>query len=209
MTDSRSKNEIDYEGEESLRDAIPRGEGGDVQDNATTDVLSADDVYTTLSNRRRRYVLDHLKKSKGPVSLRELSESVACRENGITPVELTRQQRKRVYTALHQTHLPKMDDLGIVRYDRHRTTVELSDEMRGVDVYLEIVPTGHFTWSQYYVLLAGLVGALTLALQEHLLPVWFDGILLSWFTVALFGLSAVVHYVQSRSIRIGTDDPPI
>lgn len=70
------------------------------------------DVYHVLSNARRREALAELWAQPEALSLRELSERIATTESGESPAP--RALRESVYNALHQTHLPKMDDLGLV-----------------------------------------------------------------------------------------------
>jgi hypothetical protein len=94
-------------------------------DGAADAELTRDELFGTLSNERRRHVIETLKgrPTGEAVALRDLTEVVACRETGKPPEELTYRERKRVYTALHQRHLLKMNDLGAVEYDRDRGVV--------------------------------------------------------------------------------------
>lgn len=48
-------------------------------------------------------------------------------ENDTTVKRLSSDQRKRVYIGLYQCHLPKMDKLGVVEYDKNRGRIELQD----------------------------------------------------------------------------------
>ncbi|QDX39990.1 hypothetical protein [Salarchaeum sp. JOR-1] len=168
--------------------------------------LTPDDVFRTMSNQRRRYAFDYLRDADSPVPLRDLSEHVAALENDVTPPELTRQQRKRVYTALHQTHLPMMDSLGVVEYDQHRTTVQLTAAAREVEVYVEVVPEHHFTWAEYYGLLAAFAAAVALAVQQGIAPDWLTNSLLVWLSALSFGVSALVHHLTSRTLRVPSQE---
>ena len=99
-----------------------------------------------LSNQRRRYVLYYLNHRPGPVSLRDLAEQIAAWENDCTIDDLEYKQRKRVYTSLHQTHLPKLDEMGIVNYDRDAGTITLADRASDLDAYLELVGERTADW---------------------------------------------------------------
>lgn len=77
-------------------------------------------LFELLANDRRRYVLHYLSQRIGAVSLDDLIEQVARWED-----ESTRNRRERILTDLHHTHLPKLTDAGVVRYDFERETVEL------------------------------------------------------------------------------------
>lgn len=76
--------------------------------------LSQDQVFEVLKSPRRRYALYYLRREGGIVELSDLTDQVAVWENDTTPSGLTSEQRKRVYISLYQTHLPKLDDAGIV-----------------------------------------------------------------------------------------------
>lgn len=127
--------------------------------------LSASDVYDLLSNARRRYVLCHLME-RSKASVRELSRRIAAWENDVEVSVVSSKQRKRVYTALHQTHLPRLDEFGVVEYDRDRGEVYARERLNIFEPYLERdEPDGH-DWPRYYagigvatmVLAVGIIG---------------------------------------------------
>lgn len=82
--------------------------------------LEREEILDILSNRRRRYALHYLKWNGCETPLRELAEHVAAWENEREADQLSYAERKRVQNALHQFHLPKMDDHGFVEYDTRR-----------------------------------------------------------------------------------------
>lgn len=98
--------------------------------------LTQDVVFDILSSARRRYVLYQLRTEDGPVELTELAEDVAAWENDTTVDELTKQQRKRVYVSLYQTHVPKLEDAGLVQYDQDSGEVRLTQAANDIDQYL-------------------------------------------------------------------------
>lgn len=67
-----------------------------------------------LQNRRRREALGHLNDCGGPVSTRELADWVAAREHETTPEALRPEERQRVYISLYQSHLPVLEEHGVV-----------------------------------------------------------------------------------------------
>jgi DNA-binding transcriptional ArsR family regulator len=171
--------------------------------------LSSDDIYDQLSNRRRRYALHYLKQAGEPVTVRDLAEQVAAWENDTTVAELGSQERKRVYIALYQSHLPSMDEAGIVDYDEEGSTVELADAIATTDVYMEVVREEDIPWDIYYLGLSAAMGAL-LALA------WFDVRPftqvpdLGWGLVVLvsFAASAFVQLFYRRRMQLGDEGPP-
>lgn len=80
-------------------------------------------AYGVLSNPRRRAVARHLLDLGHGVDIGELAEAVAAWEHGVERSRLTGAQRKRLYVPLHQTHLPKMQEAGLLRYERPRGDV--------------------------------------------------------------------------------------
>ncbi|MFC6718117.1 hypothetical protein ACFQGT_10805 [Natrialbaceae archaeon GCM10025810] len=99
--------------------------------------LSRDEVFHILQTRRRRDVLRYLREADGPVELRDLAEQVAAWEHGTTVDGLSSGQRQRVYISLYQSHLPKLDNRGIVAYDKDRGIVERRPRAAELDRYLE------------------------------------------------------------------------
>ena len=159
-----------------------------------------------LSNARRRYVLHYLKQRNGagPVSLRELVDQVAAWEFNTTIDQLESSDRKSVYTSLKQTHLPRLDEFGIINYNESRGHVELTEQADEVQLYLEYVPADDITWSQYYLGLSGLCAFLVAA-------VWLDVPLLgalSWAMLAIafvgmFIVSSFIHMYMLQRNRLG------
>jgi len=86
--------------------------------------LSKDDIFGILQNQRRRYALKYLLAEDRRVALGELAERIAAWENDKTLNEITYSERKRVYVGLYQCHLPKMDDVGVVDFNRDRGHVD-------------------------------------------------------------------------------------
>jgi DNA-binding transcriptional ArsR family regulator len=103
--------------------------------------LSQDTVFEALANSRRRAALHYLDDNDGTADIGDLAEHIAAEENGVRIVELDSSQRKRVYIGLYQCHLPKLDEMGIVDFDKHRGTVVLDGEAAAeVFPYLRLDP---------------------------------------------------------------------
>lgn len=171
--------------------------------------LTKDDVFSMLSNRRRRLVLHHLHRQSGAASVRGLSKQVAAWENGVSLDELTYKQRKRVYTSLHQTHLPKLDDIGVVVYDRDRGSVELTDKAIELEPYLHIQSEPTETWSVYYLALAGLSALVVSFAWIGLFPFpMLPDIVYAALITVIFAVSATVHTYQIRSATVDPDTAP-
>ena len=176
---------------------------------AGDDPPSRDDVFDVLANRRRRYALHYLRRQGEAVALSDLAEAIAAWETGKATADLSSKERKRIYTALQQFHLPKMDEKGLLVHDRHRGVVSLVETTTGLDVYLDVVPANEIPWGLYYLGLSALsVVLLTgLRLDPFLLGVLPDLVWIGCF-VAVFVGSAVAHTCYSRRMRLGAEDTP-
>ena len=169
--------------------------------------LPRDDVFDILSNPRRRCIIHYLKcHDDRRVDLRELVEHVAAWENDTTVEQLGTDERKRVYTALRQSHLDRMADVGIIEYDSDRGHVELTEDAREVELYLERVPERDIPWSEYYLGLSGVGGALVAATWMGAFPfAELGGLALAAILITVFAVSAVVHTYRSAKNRIGSE----
>jgi hypothetical protein len=183
------------------------GESGETRTPAGGSI-SREDIFEVLSNERRQQVLNYMKHREGEsVQLRELVDHVAAWENDTTIEHLDSSARKCVYTALRQSHLPKLHEYDIVEYDARRGEVELTDAAREVQMYMEYVPRHDIPWSHYYLGLSGVAALLTLVTWGGIGPFGgLGGLPLAGILVALFATSAAVHTYQSRQNRLGSDE---
>mgnify|MGYP006299891791 CR=1 FL=1 len=170
--------------------------------------LAETDIHHVLSNQRRRLVLDLLAETDdGELTARELSELIAEKETGESPPP--RNIRQSAYVSLHQTHLPKMEEFGIVAYDDAAKTVSLTDSASQVNVYMETVPRYGISWSEFYCL-AACLGLLLVAASAIGVPALSAVGSLNWAVAVLVLIGGAATYQtaqQGSSIlhRIGTD----
>jgi hypothetical protein len=139
-------------------------ESTEVTDDDESDVepLPLDSVFELLKNQRRRHTLRFLKDAEGSVTLSDLAEHVAALENDTTPRELSSDQRKRAYVGLYQCHLPKMDELDAVEFNRDRGLIELGPNAAQLEPYLDTDDGGERieAWPTYYLGFAATAGVL-------------------------------------------------
>lgn len=135
--------------------------------------LSLDEIYHLLQTKRRRDVLRYLREADGPVRLRELAEQVAAWEQDTTVERLSSDERQRVYISLYQSHLPKLDNHGIVDYDKDRGRVEATSRTSQLDSYLEPPQAASSSerWPQRYAATIGLCALLVAAIGAGLVPI--------------------------------------
>ena len=171
-----------------------RRQGGD---------LSKSDIFQLLQNERRRYVIQYLRRNGGPVDLGELATQVAAWEYDCDCPDISKKQRKRVYTTLQQTHLPRMDEVGIVAYDADEGTIERTPHTDELTVYLEIVPGREFPWREYYLSLGAVSLAILATLWGGIYP--FTAIpTLVWATLLalVLTISAAYHTFLGRELTL-------
>ena len=184
--------------------------GGAETTTSTTQRLSEDELFEMLSNARRRYVMHTLIREGDRVDVGSLSEQIAAWEDDRTLDEITSKDRKRVYTALQQTHLPKMDRAGVIDYDHNRGTVAPTQELENVEIYMDVVRGREIPWSDYYIGLTALIAIVLGGTALGIAP--FTAVpSTAWmaFVVVTLAVSAVAHRYFSRRNRLGlTAEPP-
>jgi hypothetical protein len=159
--------------------------------------IDPEEVHDVLRNDRRRLTLQYLKQRLEPVEVRELSERVAELEVGESPPP--RNIRQSVYNALNQTHLPKLEDAGLVEFDTDRKIVSLREAARELDVYMNVVTPIGISWDAYYRSL-GVLGLMTVVAADTNVPLFASVDSLVFATVFLFAFAASTSY-QLWSMR--------
>jgi DNA-binding transcriptional ArsR family regulator len=167
------------------------------------DGLSDDEIFDVLQNERRRYVLQYLRQHGGPVTLGDLASHVAAAEYDCAFEDVSSAQRKRVYTTLQQSHLPRMDEAGIIAYDGDEGVITTTPQTQELTVYLEIVPEGEFPWREYYLSFGAISLAVMVVLWAGVYPFTLIPPLV-WATVmaALLTASALYHTFVARELTL-------
>lgn len=153
-------------------------------------------IHFILSSPRRRETLAFLSKSGSKTTVRELSEYVAVRETGENPPP--RQVRETVYVSLIQTHLPALEEVGVIQYDHETKEVVPLERSRDLRVYMEVVTRFGITWDEYYRYLGVLALLVVLATQLSV-PVVSAVDTLVWVTLFLVVFAASTAY-QFKSL---------
>ena len=161
--------------------------------------LSRDRVFDILSSPRRRYVLYYLREHGGPVELTDLAEKLAAWENDTTVADLSPQARKRVYVSLYQTHVPKLQEAGLIDYDSDSGELSTAADDSSVDPYLGS-PTTDRPWYLYYLVVTVSSLGFLAAVVVGLLPVSLTvtaGVVIGGFLL-LAAVHAVVDYRETQ-----------
>lgn len=172
--------------------------------------LTKSEIFDLLRNQRRRFVLHYLKNHPDePVTIGDLADRVASWEYDVPIRAVSSTQRKRVYTTLQQSHLPKMDKAGILEFDADRGTVRSTNVLGDITIYMEILPGREFAWHEYYIGLGAICSALMAAVWADIYPFTFAEPII-WGTVisAALTISAAVHVYFQRRMGIGSSDSP-
>ncbi len=158
--------------------------------------LSKSDIFGILQNDRRRCVLEILHK-KGNQSIRSLSEEIARLEAGEDHPKST--IRKSIYVSLLQTHIPKMENLGVINYDQENDFVELLPAASNFDIYMETVKKGDIPWSHFYIGLSILAVVGSVIIYLGLLKLVTSN---QWmlFISSLFMAASIAHMCHVRKL---------
>ena len=146
--------------------------------------LTESDIHDVLRNERRTHMLKTLQREQGTLPLREISEHVATLETGENPPP--RNVRESIYNSLHQTHLPKLDEMDVIIYERDRKLVTLADGSDQVSLYMEPIPKYGITWAAYY-LTVGALALSVIGLSSTGMPIFAALPVIIWATL-FFGL---------------------
>jgi hypothetical protein len=156
--------------------------------------LSKSEIFGVLQNDRRRCVLEILR-NQGKQSIRSLSEEIAYIESQTE--EPKSNLRKSIYVSLLQTHIPKMESMGIILYNREQDIVELLPASRDLDVYIETVKKGNIPWSQFYLGLSIFTSISNLVIFIGVIN-WISINTWMFFTNGLFIVASLAyrHYIH-------------
>lgn len=166
---------------------------------ATSEFRSTE-IHSLLSNERRQHVIEFLRKAGGTMSTGELARRIAIAETGESPPP--KNIVKSVDVALHQTHLPKLDDAALVVYDTDSMTVELLERGEEVGVYMETVKRPAIAWSEFYLGIS-VLGLLLIIAAEVGVPV-LAAIGSLWLASATFVaiLASTVYHTSRQGTSI-------
>jgi hypothetical protein len=167
----------------------------------TESALELDQVFEILKNQRRRYVLKYLNEVEDTVSMSDLAEEIAAWENDKEVSQLSSSERKRVYVGLYQCHLPKMDSMDVVSFNKPRGLIDRGSNAEVFDEYLQTEASDEDpAWHRVHATTAGasaVVLAAAFALQAVVAApvVAVAGVLV---VAANLGVSAV-HFQRERT----------
>jgi len=95
---------------------------------------TTDAIFAALSPPGRRYILTYLLRSDGYVTMTDLVDYVMERAHPVRSEEF----RRRIAVQLTHTHLPKLDEDGLVNYNMERQLVSPTDKTELAGPFLKI-----------------------------------------------------------------------
>jgi DNA-binding transcriptional ArsR family regulator len=105
---------------------------------------SLDTVFQILSNRRRRFVLHFLTEVDDSVGREELARRIATWEQNQDIGDVPSDEVARVTVSLDHSHLPRLEDSGIVSYDREEREVTTTAAIERFLPYLDLARSEDF-----------------------------------------------------------------
>ncbi|MFH5801814.1 hypothetical protein [Haladaptatus sp. CMAA 1911] len=178
--------------------SYPEGETGQRTDQT---IQQMEDAYDVLANARRRKLLEILNSHGESIEVSKLAGLIAAWENNSSVDEISCREQKIVYTALTQRHLPRLERMNVVDYDKRHQTVRKTEK---VNIVLQHstprpVPTHH--WEIYY-LLGGILASVIIA--NTLLGIFpvFDILIpiMNVVVIAIFTLISIAYAYSDSSI---------
>ncbi|WP_458206479.1 DUF7344 domain-containing protein [Haladaptatus sp. NG-SE-30] len=99
--------------------------------------MSLKTILDLLANRRRRYILYHLREHETAV-VESLIEYVRAKERDGRAVTPSPTKQKRLRIELLHTHLPKLANADVVRFERPDEYVEYDVQSEAFELFLEL-----------------------------------------------------------------------
>jgi hypothetical protein len=128
------------------------------QSSRSTESLDSDELFYLLGNDRRRSTVEALARDRRTIEVSDLADEITGEEDG---------SYKSVYVSLQQSHLPQLDEHGVIRYDREAREVSRGPNFDEIAAYVTPDQSRTQRWQVY---LVGAVVALAATGSSALLP---------------------------------------
>jgi len=120
----------------------PSSSSNPFPESVTSDDRTPEDVdaiFACLASHQRRLLIEHLSETSGPVVVEELVQYVSKGEDSRTTGTPRDERLAEVTITLLHTHLPKMDEAGMVDLDHETKTVQKGDRFSTAVSLLEVI----------------------------------------------------------------------
>lgn len=102
--------------------------------------LETETIYTLLADERFRAVLEALRAAES-TSADELGRRLAASDRSVEASAAGRPDRRAITVELIHYYLPKLDDHGVVEYDRSDATVTTGRNFDDIEPFLDRIET--------------------------------------------------------------------
>lgn len=97
------------------------------QHNADNNLNRVDVIFGALTDHRRRLALYYLQEQEGVGDFGSLVNQVASWERNQPIRAISDEDRYHVKAEFHHSHLPKLEELGLVEYDQRSGAIRYAD----------------------------------------------------------------------------------
>ena len=158
------------------------GKTTDCESNQGDDSIQQNELFQLLANRRRRLAIRILSSGPTTVELNELSIAVAALEKGVDKSDVSYEMKRNVYQTLKRTHIPQLEQSGLVTYDDESHSITVNDNIHRVCLFITTSDRGRRPWYHYYLYLSVLAFIFLAGTYTNIYP-------FSLFSVSLIGLA--------------------
>jgi len=95
-----------------------------------------DVVLDLCSDKHRRIVLGVLATQRRPLTLDDLTKAIVKHNHHEPLRELSGETMTQIRSEIHHRHAPRLEDAGLIEYDRERHLVEPTEQFERVETQL-------------------------------------------------------------------------
>ncbi|RDI73017.1 hypothetical protein DWB78_04965 [Halopelagius longus] len=96
-------------------------------------------MFDVLTDQRRRFAIRCLIEYDTPMTLADLADEVAVREEERPLSEIPAEDVMQVYLSLYHAHIPKLVDVGVADYSQEQDLVYFEESQR-IERILDALP---------------------------------------------------------------------
>ncbi|MFC4551552.1 MULTISPECIES: DUF7344 domain-containing protein [Halorussus] len=98
-----------------------------------------DTVLDVCEHEHRRIVLAALANQHQSLSIDDLTNAIVKHNHHTPPAEASDETVTQIQTGLHQVHLPKLAEAGLIQYDSERQLVEPTAQLGQAESHLSAI----------------------------------------------------------------------
>lgn len=156
-----------------------------------SDALEESEIFHILGNDRRREIVQLLARRSERVDVSDVATAIADLESDSSAVP--NNLYKSVYVSLQQTHLPQLEEDGVIEYDTDEKTIEPGPTFEEVRQYVADGDDDRRQIIQIHLLIS-VLGLVFVALAGTDLPVFSDADAVLWSLLALLAVATSSLY---------------